>query len=111
MSRRSERALGPFDTDVPAHSPAPFGLVETETGFILTDSLGDSIGALARSTGDHPEEEQLANAWLFFGAPDLLRTMKLLIQTARPSNWADDEESEIAWRCAEAAIKRAEGRE
>lgn len=56
----------------PAHSPAPFGLVEGNQSWFITDSLGDSIAALAKRTGDHGVGEQLANARLFTAAPDLM---------------------------------------
>lgn len=55
-----------------AHSPEPFRVDETQRGFLLFDALGDSIGALALETGDHPYEEQRANAHLFAGSPELL---------------------------------------
>jgi len=68
----------------PAHSPAPFRLVVRKPttrmdpgGYIILDRLGDSIGGLAAQTGDHPAEEQLANAHLFKASPDLLAAAKL----------------------------------
>lgn len=66
-----------------AHSPAPFALVEaTENhGYVIVDAMGDSIGALAFRTGDHPPEEQRANALLFAGAADLFEAARDLIGT------------------------------
>ncbi|MCY1648150.1 hypothetical protein OVA11_14090 [Caulobacter sp. SL161] len=59
----------------PAHSPAPFQLRggnPPPVGYVIYDAMGDSIGALAYATGDHPAEEQLANARLFTASPKLL---------------------------------------
>lgn len=110
--------LYPYQREVLArleadHSPAPFRLVRSIGGFIITDAMGDSIGVLARSTGDHPAEEQLANAELFVASPKLLAALKGLV-AVRPVNWDDedeDPEQAAAWREADAAIALAEGGE
>jgi len=94
-----------------AHSPAPFsGAPATrDHGHIILDAMGDSIGVLAHSTGDHPPEEQLANAVLFTASPKLLAALKLL-KSVRPFNWDDDDDPEFkaAWESAEAAMAEAE---
>lgn len=94
-----------------AHSPAPFTLIEAtaDHGYLVLDALGDSIGALAWSTGDHPPEEQRANARLFMAAPDILAALKGLI-AVRPSNWADDDDPDqaAAWAAADVAVALAE---
>ncbi|MFN3523918.1 MAG: hypothetical protein ACK4YQ_16855 [Phenylobacterium sp.] len=59
------------------HSPAPFRLDTTVCGHVIVDALGDSIAGLALRTGDHPAEEQLANALLFAAAPALLAAARL----------------------------------
>lgn len=64
-----------------AHSPAPFSTRQTSAGWLIVDAMGDSIGALALRTGDHPEEEQEANVKLFASSPliaDVLR--RLLVE-------------------------------
>lgn len=66
----------------PAHSPAPFDMRLTPNGFILIDAMGDSIGALAGRTGDHPPEEQLANAFLFMVSPELLAALRDIMPAA-----------------------------
>ena len=91
----------------PKHSPAPFGVIATKSGYFIIDKLGDSIGALAGSTGDHPPEEQQANAYLFGAAPDLLRTLKLLVATQRPKRSSDPVRN-VIWDTADAVIRRAE---
>lgn len=62
----------------PAHSPAPFRLIPAgeDHGHLVLDAFGDSLAALALRTGDHPPEEQLANARLFTAAPGLLTALK-----------------------------------
>ena len=60
----------------PRHSPAPFRLLSGQTSHIIRDAIGDSIGVLALWTGDHPPEEQLANAQLFAAAPAMLRLLQ-----------------------------------
>lgn len=95
----------------PSHSPAPFRRVPAtkDHGHLILDAFGDSIGALARSTGDHPEDEQLANAKLFTASPKLLAALKGL-KAIRPLNLddGDDPDFEEAWQAAEAAIAEAE---
>lgn len=95
----------------PAHSPAPFRRLPptADHGHIILDALGDSIGALAYQTGDHPPEEQLANAVLFTAAPALLAALKGLI-AVRPVNWDDGEDQEQldAWTAAHTAVRLAE---
>ncbi|HEY3697602.1 hypothetical protein [Phenylobacterium sp.] len=62
------------------HSPAPFRLNSTPgQAHILLDRFGDSIGALAYRTGDHPPEEQLANALLFRASPQLLELAEFIV--------------------------------
>lgn len=96
----------------PRHSPAPFQRIAATNlhGHLIKDALGDTIGVLARETGDHPAEEQLANAQLFTASPLLLVALKGLV-TVRPSNWDDgeDPEQQAAWTAADAAIAEAEG--
>jgi len=58
------------------HSPAPFFADETPLCFIIRDAIGDSMGTLALHTGDHPIEEQRANAHLFAGSGELLAAAK-----------------------------------
>jgi hypothetical protein len=68
-----------------AHSPSPFRLLTRPAsptlgdvgGYLVVDAMGDSIGALAARTGDHPPEEQLANAHLFKAAPLLLEAARI----------------------------------
>ena len=60
----------------PLHSPAPFFADETPLCFIIRDAIGDSMGTLALHTGDHPIEEQRANAHLFAGSGELLAAAK-----------------------------------
>lgn len=96
-----------------AHSPAPFQLTGGDAGvvgYIIYDAMGDSIGVLAYRTGDHPPEEQLANARLFTASPSLLAALKLLKQV-RPDNWddGDDPKLKAAWEAADAAMVEAEG--
>ena len=61
-----------------AHSPAPFALHSRPPkgrdpgGHVIADAMGDSMGGLAYRTGDHPPEEQAANARLFTASADLL---------------------------------------
>ena len=59
------------------HSPPPFTLHTSRHGHVICDRLGDSIAGLALSTGDHPAEEQLANARLFAASPKLLEAAKV----------------------------------
>jgi hypothetical protein len=97
----------------PAHSPAPFQLRggnPPPVGYVIYDAMGDSIGALAYATGDHPAEEQLANARLFTASPSLLAALKLLNEV-RPFNWddGDDPRLKAAWEAADAAMAEAEG--
>lgn len=64
-----------------AHSPAPFSARHSPSGWLIVDSMGDSIAGLALRTGDHPAEEQEANAKLFVSSPliaDVLR--RLLVE-------------------------------
>lgn len=64
----------------PGHSPAPFALqrpLSDGGGYLIRDAFGDSLAALAFRTGDHPPEEQLANAMLLTAAPLLLAAAKL----------------------------------
>jgi hypothetical protein len=64
----------------PLHSPAPFALqlpLNGIGGYLIRDALGDSLAALAFQTGDHPPEEQLANALLLTAAPQLLVAARL----------------------------------
>lgn len=93
------------------HSPAPFRRVPAtaDHGHIILDAMGDSVGSLAYRTGDHPVEEQLANAVLFTAAPALLAALKGLI-AVRPVNWDDGEDQEQldAWTAAHAAVRLAE---
>lgn len=65
-------------------SPGPYQLVcrepngkRDEGGHLVLDALGDSIAALAYRTGDHPAEEQCANAQLLAASWDLLAAAKL----------------------------------
>ena len=63
----------------PAHSPHPFTLVKGcagSHGHLILDAFSDSIAALAVKTGDHPPEEQLANAMLFVHSPHMLQALK-----------------------------------
>lgn len=60
------------------HSPYPYRLITTAKGYIITDALGDAIGGLARETGDHDVDEQLDNALLFRGSPELRAVVELL---------------------------------
>ena len=94
-----------------AHSPAPFRRRsgEPQGAHIIVDALGDSIGVLAFATGDHPPEEQLANAQLFIASPVVLAAIKGLV-AVRPTNWDDveDPEQQAAWQAADAAIALAE---
>lgn len=72
-------------TEIPGvHSPFPFRLVTTSRGYIIADALGDSIGALARETGDHDIEEQLENALLFRAAPELRAVVALVAALKEP---------------------------
>lgn len=66
----------------PAHSPAPFRHIAAtgQHGHLILDAFGDSIGGLARETGDHPREEQLANARLFTASPGLLASLKTCLR-------------------------------
>lgn len=91
----------------PAYSPAPFGIRETQKGYLLIDSFGDSIASLAAARGDHPAEEQRANACLFGASPDLLRVLKMLVATQRPKR-SQDPVRNVTWDAALAAIRRAE---
>lgn len=95
-----------------AHSPAPFRRVPADRshGHIILDAMGDSIGVLAHSTGDHSPEEQLANARLLTASPSLLAALKLL-NAVRPFNWddGDDPKLKAAWEAADAAMAEAEG--
>lgn len=93
----------------PRHSPAPFRRIQGH-GHIILDAMGDSIGILAAQTGDHPAEEQLANALLFTASPKLLAALKLLNEV-RPFNWddGDDPRLKAAWEAADAAMAEAEG--
>lgn len=80
----------------PLHSPAPFFADETPLCFIIRDAIGDSMGTLALHTGDHPIEEQRANAHLFAGSGELLAAAKgmlaewerlsLIVPIAKASN-------------------------
>lgn len=54
------------------HSPAPWRADAGEHNYLIRDAFGDSLGALARRTGDHPADEQAANARLICAAPALL---------------------------------------
>lgn len=67
----------------PAHSPGSFRLYSRPPkgsdpgGHVITDACGDSMGGLAWKTGDHPPEEQLANAQLWAASSDLLEAAQL----------------------------------
>lgn len=87
-----------------AHSPAPFRLESHPTCHRVVDAFGDTCGVLASTTGDHPREEQLANAQLFVAAPRLLAELKALVDRMDPvSRYAHLDE-------ARRAIAQAEGR-
>lgn len=90
-----------------AHSPAPFRIVETEHVYLIVDAMGDSIGALARRTGDHPPEEQLANARLFARAPQLLIAAANLLRHRPPSRSASESASAADWASLAMAVDAA----
>ena len=88
----------------PAHSPAPFRLESHPTCHRVVDAFGDTCGVLASHTGDHPREEQLANAQLFTAAPQLLAELKAIVTNIDPGAVDPDFDE------ARAAIAEAEGR-
>ncbi len=97
----------------PRHSPAPFQLRGGDpppVGYVIYDASGDSIGALAYRTGDHPAEEQLANALLFTASADLLKAARDLVETLRGEPDLDPH-SLGAVATLKRAIARAEGDE
>lgn len=62
------------------HSPGPFRVVGTRSGgWLILDCIGDSIGSLAGRTGDHPAEEQEANARLFAGSWTMAEALRLIL--------------------------------
>lgn len=93
-------------------SPAPFMLRsrppkgEDRGGHLIVDAMGDGVAALAWQTGDHPAEEQLANARLFTAAPTMLHALRdaeEFIQSVDPTSYTLAD--------VRAAIASAEGRE
>lgn len=67
-----------------AFSPGPYRVASRRPeherdpgGHLVLDVMGDSIGGLAYRTGDHPPEEQLANAQLFAASWQLFHAAKL----------------------------------
>ncbi len=92
----------------PRHSPAPFRLLSGKTSHIIRDAFGDSIGVLALWTGDHPPEEQLANAQLFTAAPAMLAALKKIAE--RDFNCAPHQHAMAAAELAKRISAMAEGR-
>jgi len=61
-------------------SPYPYRLITTASGYIIKDAFGFVIGGLPRETADHDVHEQLDNALLFRGAPELRAVVELLLK-------------------------------
>ena len=89
------------------HTPGPW----TVTGWCAGDSVGWSVGLGAdQRISVHAEsEESGANARLIAAAPDLLEALKVMVASAFPHP-VEHPAMTAAWKVAEAAIEKAEGK-
>ena len=92
-------------------SPGPVALRTHGKGHLIIDAYGDSIAGLALTTGDHLEEEQLANARLFVASPDMLTALEL-VNSLRPNARSlarASIEVQTVWGTVQATLAKAKG--